>query len=427
VGVTDPTALHYNPGALARLDGTRFLWHQNLVFHDTTFHRAPLSDGWGGDAGTTFAPTEDGESLFPLGGFVALSSDLGQDGWVFAAGVYGPSAVGKHDYPAYGPQSFMLTEMDVVVVYYSLAFSRRWDDTFGVGFTLQWVDVPNMEYELVVNGTSSTKPQQFQPVTEDSGTLLLTRMKLQDRMAISGIAGVWWRPVRWLETGLAWRLAPVALRATGGVETDKPTLITDDLTAEMAYSLPPTARGGVRYVHEEGGRELFDVELDVFWEGWSVVREYDIELEGEISGQEVQDLTVQKAWQDSISVRLGGGVQVIEDILEVNAGGYWERGAAPDAYTHLDFPSFDRLGLGLGLTWTLGAFSLSAAWLHVFQEDRTVTESHGKQLQQRPLHPCPDECEGYSGVVANAGTFESSYDLVSLGVEVDVDALLDRQ
>jgi hypothetical protein len=47
-----------------------------------------------------------------------------------------------------------------------------------------------------------------------------------------------------------------------------------------------------------------------------------------------------------------------------------------------------------------------------------------EQFQQRPAHPCPDECTDPAtgapipGVVANAGKFESSFDIVSLGVDL---------
>ena len=419
VGVTDPTALHYNPGALSRLSGTRVLWHHNLILHETTFQRDPISAGWGGDAGTTFDLAEDGESFFPLGAFIAVSSDLGlTSDWTFAAGLYGPSGVGKHDYEDYGPQSYMLTEMEAILVYYSLAAAWSPNEDFGVGLTLQWVDMPMMEYELVVNGTSSERPNQLQPVPVDSGTLLKTRMVLSDRMAFSGIAGVWWRPAKWLETGLAGRFMPIGLEPEGGVETDKPTLITDDLTAHMALDLPMTARGGIRYLHYEGDRRWFDVELDVFWENWSTFDAFDVKLDGAISGQEVKDLSIPKAWQDSVSVRLGSGINLVDEVLEVSLGALVEEGAVPDNYTHLDYPSFDRLGLATGVVWDLGGYRLSASYMHIFQETRTVTESRGKQFQQRPLHPCPEECEGLSGVVANAGTFESSYDLFSIGLEV---------
>jgi long-subunit fatty acid transport protein len=133
---------------------------------------------------------------------------------------------------------------------------------------------------------------------------------------------------------------------------------------------------------------------------------------------------MEKQWQDTVSVRLGGEYRVLPEVLDVRAGTFVENGAAPDAYSHIDFPSFDRLGLGLGLTWhALKTLSLSAGYMHIFQETREVSEAKGKQFQQRPAHPCPQECTDpetgapVPGVVANAGTFETGFDLLSFGVD----------
>ena len=93
----------------------------------------------------------------------------------------------------------------------------------------------------------------------------------------------------------------------------------------------------------------------------------------------------------------------------------------PANYEHIDFMSFDRVGLSVGFGGEFGIFRFMAAYMHVFQEPRAVSEALGKVFQQRPLSPCPDEClsgeTGISGVPVNAGVFKSSYDIVSLSLE----------
>ena len=422
VGVNDLTAIHYNPGALARLGGSRLMWHHNLAFHDMRFNRAPVT-GFGKDAGTEFDAADESSDLFAKGGFVAAASDFGLDDFMFAFGVYGPSSIGRLDYTDYGPQSFMLTEMDVLVLYYSLSAAWQIPDKLGIGLTLQWVDVPRMDYELVIDATSTESAAQLDPMPSEATTQILTNLQLEDRASWAAIAGAWYRPWRFLELGLASRFVPAYIQAKGSVEVDKPSLVTDDLTAEMEYQMPVQVRGGVRYIHESGDREQFDLELDVFWENWSAIDAYDMKFHGAISGQEVQDLSMQKAWRDTVSVRIGSDINVVDDHLKARVGGFWESGAVPENYEHLDFPSFDRFGLGAGLTGTFGAISLSVAYMHIFQEDREVSALHAKQFQQRPLNPCPDRCSGYSGVPANAGTFESSYDIVSVGLDVAISEL----
>lgn len=423
VGASDLTALQHNPGALSRLGGTRILLHHNLVFHRTAFDRAPLAEGWGDYAGLDPLPDaaaeEDQKSLFALGGFFALSSDFGLDDWVFALGVYGPSSVGSHQYDPYGPTSFMLTDLEVLLLYYTAAVAWQIPEKFGVGLSLQYVDMPKMKYGLVVDAATTSQLDPI-PRAMDS-TQLEATLDLEDRFAFTAQIGMWWRPVRWLEVGAAGRVIPIQLEAKGGVSVDKPELVSEAVSARLPLTLPATARGGVRYIHEVGGQEVFDIEANVHWEGWSSIDAYEVDLEGRINGQEVLDLDIPKRWQDTVSVRLGGDWRVLPDRLTLRAGGFYETGAVPDNYSHVDFPSFDRFGVGGGLTVDVGPVALTASYLHVFQEDREVSERHGKYFQQRPLKPCPEDCDGLSGVVGNAGTIESSIALLSLGAEVKFD------
>lgn len=426
VGAKDLTALDHNPGALARLEGSQVMWHHNLLWHQSQFTRATLDAGWLDDGGTTFDTVQDNESLFWLGGFLAASLDLGDltdadyvEDLTIALGVYGPPSVGKQDWPDYGPQSFMLTEADLILAYYSLAVAWQLPETFGVGLTFQWVDLSMMQYELVVDSAPTTGAAALDPIAEPDGGRLLTKLDLQDRVGFTMQVGAWWRPLRWLELGFAGRIIPVEMTPSGGVIVDQPTLITSELDVEMDLTLPLMFRGGLRFIHEEAGEEVFDLELDLHWEGWSVIDQYHVRMDGEISAQEVEDMTIPKAWRDTWALRMGGDWRAMPDLLTVRFGGFWESAAVPMNYTHLDFPSFERGGVSAGFTFDLGPVALSLAYTHVFQETRDVSETKAKTFAQRPLRPCPEYCDGLSGVPASAGRYVTSYDILSLGVDLD--------
>jgi long-subunit fatty acid transport protein len=420
VGVQDLTALYYNPGALARIRGTHALYHHNLIFHQASFERATLSDVWGADSGTTFERVEDGETLAAFNPFAVVASDFGLDSWTFAAGVFGPSAVGRHDYPEYGPQAFMLTDMDIVIAYYSLAAAWQIPRRFGVGITVQYVDLSRLDYGLVVDGAVA---EDLNPVPDPDSTQLVTKLELRDRTAATALVGLWGRPHPNIEVGLGGRVIPVFWNLQGGVATDKPTLVTDELEVEMPLTLPAQVRGGVRYVHERHRRELFDVELDLVWENYAAIEAYEMSMEGRISGQEVENMEVVKDWRDTYSLRLGGDVHLLGGHLSLRAGGLWESGASPESSSHLDFPSFMRGGIAAGISGGHRGVHLTVGYMHIFQEEREVTELGGKAIQQRPLSPCPGGCAGLTGVPANAGVFESSYDMLGLGLDVDFGAL----
>lgn len=421
VGAADLTALHYNPGKLASLGGTRVLYSHNLLFHRTTFQRATLSDAWGPDAGTDFDLARGRSTLFPLGGFGVLASDFGLKNWMFAAGVYGPSAIGRHDYAEYGPQSFMLTKMDVVVIYYSLAAAWELPEKFGVGVTLQYVDLPRMNYGLVVD---STPTAMLDPVPDDQSTQLITDLEMKDRVGFTALLGLWGRPHPRIELGVGGRLIPVKMTPKGSVSTDKTTLLSDDVTAQMEFQLPVQLRGGIRYLHpirkatpEDKGGERFDVELDLFWENWSQIDAYRMDFEGAINGQPIADQVIPKNWRDTFSVRLGGDVNLLDGHLTLRTGGYFETGASHPDFAHLDFPSFNRGGVGGGITGSIRGISLTVGYMHVFQQVQETTELSAKGFQVRPLAGCPERCDGLSGVPANAGVFRSNMDILALSLD----------
>jgi long-subunit fatty acid transport protein len=423
VGAADLTALHYNPGKLASLGGTRVMYSHNLLFHNTTFARSSLSDAWGMDAGTEFELAENRSRLFPLGGFGVVGSDFGLKNWFFALGAYGPSAIGKHDYAAYGPQSFMLTKMDVVVIYYSAAVAWQLPKKFGVGVTLQYVDLPKMTYGLVVD---STPTPTLNPVPDDASTQLITDLQLKDRVGFTALLGVWGRPHPRIEIGAGGRLIPVNMKAKGGVATDKTTLLSDDVKAQLNFQLPVQLRGGLRYLHPfRDGREgeRFDIELDVFWENWSQIKDYRMDFEGAINGQPIADQVIPKNWRDTISVRLGGDVNLLDGHLTLRTGGYFETGASHPDFAHLDFPSFNRGGVGGGLTGSIRGVSLTVGYMHIFQQPQHTTELSAKYFQVRPLAGCPDRCGGLSGVPANAGVFRSNMDILALSLDIHFNAL----
>jgi long-subunit fatty acid transport protein len=423
VGVEDLTAMHYNPGALAKQRGTSLLYNQNLTFHRASFARSPLSASvWGVDE--TFARVQDKKKLFPLGLFAVVGTDFGLRNWTFAAGVYGPSAVGSHDYPEYGPQSFQLTDMSVLLAYYNLSAAWKWRDKFGIGATFQWVDMIQMKYALVVDGAASPNLH----ASPSDSTLLTTKLNLKDHTAATAIIGLWYRPHRRIELGLASRVVPVFLKAKGGVDVDKSTLVTRDIRVELPLVLPATLRGGVRYIHEveKAGktRRWFDLELDVFYENWSVIKSFDLKFDGAISGQELGTVKVAKQWKDTVSVRLGGDFIALPPYLTVRAGGFFESPTQDKQHSHLDFPAFTRGGIGAGLSAGAKGVYATVGYMHVFQQTRTISESAAQVFQQRPLAPCPSECGGLSGVPANAGIFKSSFDLLNLGIEIRFAELL---
>ncbi len=423
----DLTAVHHNPAGLAKLRGTHILYNHTLLWHGTTFTRAPsvVPQSIASDKGLdSFAPVHNESPLFPIGAFLAAGTDFGLEDWTFAVAGHGPNAFGKSSYPEGGGQRWLLTELDSVLLYLSAAAAWRHEDKLGVGLTLSYVTMPWTRYHLINDGISGN---QLNPYSSSSE--ILAKLEVSDPFAWTAAVGAWYRPWSFLELAFSGSVVPVKLDASGditihnvvgGTNFDDEQLMLPNSSAALDMTLPVVLRAGLRYIHESEGREIFDVELDVVYEGWSSIDAFNIDLEGQINLYgltDLPDVVIDKKWRDTLSVRLGGTYNVLEDLLSVSAGGFWEQGATPEAYSHLDFMSFDRLGVGGGVEVRRWGFRFSLAYLHIFQEDREVSEEYAKVFQVRPVSPCPGSCSGFVGVPANAGKFESSFDSLSAGVE----------
>jgi len=156
VRADDPTALMWNPGALVKLRGTHLLIDHVLVFEQSQFTRAASDLPPGNDYGfDPLAPVENEHSLFALGGTIIATSDFGLKNWTFAAGLYGPSGHGAKRYPTDGGQRYMLTALDAVLFFPSLAVAYGDRDRFGIGLTFQLVMAPTLDMQLVIDGSQA--------------------------------------------------------------------------------------------------------------------------------------------------------------------------------------------------------------------------------------------------------------------------------
>ncbi len=426
--VDDPSAVDLNPGALSRLHGGRFLYSHELLWSHATFKRAASSipqDANVTPAADPSVEVQNGDDLFPLGVSLAATHDFGLPGFTFGLSLYGPHGAASSAWPVKGGQRYMVTGFDGVILFpgVSVAYGT---ESFGIGVTLQAATLPNVKYRLVVDGIKSGPLNPLASSAEVEATVTG-----RDPFAPTAIVGTWYRPVPEVEIALSGRAVPVVFHAEGHLKIanvpDQSGFTPDQLKLEDAgakfdIKLPPTARLGLRYRHLNGEREVFDVELDGTYEAWSIFNQLGLDLSGEINlygGETLPDVKLEKRWRDTLGARLGGSYAAVPERLWVSAGAFVEQGAVPPRYEDLDFMSFARLGLGTGVRGTVydgEAFGLTAsmAYMHVFQEDRTVSERDGKVFQQRPLAPCPEDCGGRSGVPANAGHFTSSFD--QLGV-----------
>ena len=426
--VDDGTAIAHNPGRLSQATGTQLQWSHQVIWSHETFTRAPSQvpqkDIVGATTAEALQPSSNQTPVFPLGAFLVATHRLTPE-LTLALGGYGPSAIGYKDFNTQGGQRYMLTKLDALMAYASLAVAYGKQDLYGVGVTLQWAMMPKTDMTLVIDAATGGAQSPYY-----AGNDVLATIRLKDMTAFSAIVGGWYRVSPNLDVALSGRALPVRFDAEGdlaltndregtGAKFTPPQLAVTGSKARLKLQIAPTAALGARYRSlDSSGAEAWDAEVNAVWEGWSVIDQYDVQTEGKINlfaKQDSPNVAIAKKWRDTLALRVGG-TKWLDSALGVSLGGYVEQGATPLNYSHLDFPSFNRVGVGAGVRYKGKALDANFAYAHVFQETRTVSEQYGKVTQQRPLSPCPAGCDGNGDLPANAGTFETGYDMFTASV-----------
>ncbi len=478
----DLSAIELNPAGLVKLKGTHIYLGNNFTKHtmeysplvtyelrsdadeySKLYKPLPPEDWYHGKTVSNRGPVQ---ILTPL---VGVSTDFGLKDWRFALGVYGPSAYAKTSYEARQPQQYMLIKQDVLLAYYTASVAWQPAKNLGFGLSFHWVDLLQTRLSMAVSGyfydsrIKSTFGQDEHMGYLDYQSIdafdVTAHLDVADRFSFAATLGAWWCPIPNLEAGLSFRFPTIPLEATGkselgfsgseiakmyqnGVDSQgKEGLVVfqDNGTSSASIpttfkmALPPVARAGIRFVDYRTGKEeeLWDIELDVVWEGWSVLENYIVELDGYVqvvgSGAtdtqrwEFRNVVIPKKYRDTWSLRLGGQVNPLS-WLEVRAGGYLETGSVPDSTTNLDFASFNRLGLALGFSVSYRFAKLSVSYSHVFQETRTVGADESVLYRQFPLlNRSPETViEGYLDPLrVGAGRYVSSFDVVSVALSAN--------
>jgi long-chain fatty acid transport protein len=434
----DLGAIMFNPAGLAELDGTMIQLANQLSYNAYSYTRAPTSDyGAVPDAGgkfptATFATVHNQQPWQPLLPMLGAASRLGLSNWTFALAAFAPSGIGREEYPEDGAQRFMLVKRDAVILSYAGSAAWRHGDLFGIGATAQWIHVPRLVYSLRVDGTRS--PGEINPVS--SPLEMLTTIDGSDPMTLNAIVGAWLRPTPAFEIAVSGQILPAKIVAHSqlkleprGSNLGKLTVGAGANDVTVTLPLPLLARAAARYRHLVGGLELFDLELDAEYETWSRVDRFTVDahhLRVDYGGDHIfiDQIQIEKQWQDTLTLKLGGDYAVLPGRLTLRAGAFYLTPVAPLAYTSLDFTTAARRGGSLGASLLVGRFELSVAYQVRLQPRVHVAEADGRVYQQVPGSACTapytdtENCNSHTlgapGPVVNAGTYQATSHLVLL-------------
>jgi long-chain fatty acid transport protein len=432
----DLTAVMYNPATLSGVNGTSVQLANRFSYNTHEFTRAPTLD-YGAAAATpplVSFETVTSSGFQALEPFLGVATDFGLTDWGFALSAYAPPGVANEALPTDGGSRYMMVSRDVLMVNYVGSAAWRFGDVFGLGVSAQWVAVPKIRYQLVVDATSA--PASANPVSSQLD--MLATVEGADPFTLNAIVGAWFRPAEFLEIGISGSVLPSNIEAEGTLSIDPIVdigqsvnlvredpllgrLPADDVTLELP--LPLIGRAGVRYIQRDGQREAWDIEFDVVYETWSRVERFTLDsnnLIGVYMGNDLRVglINVEKQWQDTLAFQLGGDVAVIPDKLSLRAGAGYESAVAEPAYAHVDFPSGAHVAAGLGASVRFGALEVSLAYELRVQQQVEVSEAEGRIHQEVPGSAClapytdPNTCHpaliGQRSPVVNAGTYDAT-------------------
>jgi long-chain fatty acid transport protein len=429
----DGTAIYYNPAGLARQRGTRLYGGANLYLHSFQFQRSgsfadkasdPLTP-WGGrpfprltnSAGPFFSP------------FVALSTDFASlDRLTLAAGVFSPPMVGNRTFPLATGGAPAASRYDFVQSRSTLLLP-----TVAAGYRVtRWLDV-GLSAHLVFARFDQTMVSyadqgncanvEYQPC-DSRGVLLATAT------SFAGTLGALARPSPRLAFGLSVR-TPVSLNAQGTFDPQAPPGAPAPVAsgeATFASRLPLLVRAGGRYVAMDGDFEVYDLELDATYERWRAAQGDGQRLRApQLGSWKDIDTLVIHGFKDTLSVRAGGAynLQLLEGVLALRAGAFFDSPTTPVAYTRIDVDTLAKLAGTVGVGYRRGGVAVDLGYAAVASVPRLVGEGQG---EVRPVNNAqggrPVDSKGALLPAVNEGAYKGFTHVVSLGLSVTFDELL---
>jgi long-chain fatty acid transport protein len=469
----DPTAIVLNPAGLGFQRGYSLTFDSNLIQQDVCVQRAGTYPGTPGPY--TYAGQPYPEVCRNLSGvfyipMVAAAFDLGLKNWTFAIGGYGPHAVGRREFPmsvtvqdtegrnvrAPGPTRYDVENLNVIVIFFTLAAAYRPVDWLSFGVALQIV-YSQLDYSVYVPLQTNYDPDgdiRFRILTEG--------------VAYTGLLSVLANPFRGLYLGASVRL-PVKAETKGDAWINMPASYAsisnviewgrtcdDDSQdnwcptkhkAGLVTELPMALRTGIRYAWKmkghQGAPDLVDIELDLVWERWSAIKSFDTQLNARMLGTPMEVFALPHHYQDVVEYRLGGSVTVPKKLgggwLTFRLGTYYGNDASPLEYTRLDYAAWARVGVFAGMSYRILGMDLHLGFAYIWNGTGERWKPWSFKSKRQVDHSClqpidafqapnPDRCANPADSPLSSdmtrGTYHGSFLVLSLGLTVRFDELV---
>jgi len=328
----------------------------------------------------------------------------------FAFGFYSPFAPDT-SFPEEGPQRYTSKQLTIYQFSVGPSVAVQLHDMLTLGLGLQW------QYFQLANKLDITIGGQDNPGGDVASDLTAT-----DVFTPNVNGGLLFEPVKQVSVGISVQ-PPTQFNAHGPLTIDFAGSATEQLMNEARYTddeislaikLPWVVRGGVAV------RPIEDLEIEAaaVWQDWSTMEDIAItdisiplDSDSDLVPETIDnDIGLPAGLQDTISLRLGGEMRVIDE-LAVRAGGFWEStGLTPqEVSVQLYDTSKVQLATGGSLFLSDQKVRIDASFAWLFLQSHSVTDSTVVQVDsgEFPLADGP--------LVVGNGNYASSGWTVGLG------------
>lgn len=338
--VADPSAVFYNPAALARLEGTQIIVGGTMLTPVTSFSGVAPYPGYG--------VTEEMKRQYFYPPTVYVSHHL-SNGWAAGAGLNAPFGLGiEWKNPDAFTGRYIVTKADLQALNAnaSAAYARgeKWSAGIGADMMFAKVKLQNREQAVVPGGGGAVVDVARVALESDYKT------------------GWGWNAAVSLLPAPEWKLAAsyhskVIVDATGDAIFTQ--ILTGDavLDGAVAAGLPPNQGVStvLRFPAIWTGAAAFSprpewtLEADANFIEWSVFEDLPIRFDQTPSANQ----TIIENYKDSWQFRIGAEHRL--PAFTYRFGYYYDQAAAPDESLTPILPDANRNGATLGLGFKLGA------------------------------------------------------------------------
>ena len=441
-GGDDLGAIAYNPAGIYEAGG-QFLIDGAWVHFTSDYSRQVLIQQSDPNTGLpvgstvqTFAPVQGKTPFLPIP-TLAVSFRV-HPRWVVALGVFAPYAAlptypsaddfkGKStaEIAAGSPQRYSLVTLDgsalaVIAAGAAFAPTKEWR----IGVTAGML---TGKFNTTV-AFSGCIPERFLCAQESPAWDVLTQLDVGPIFSPYGALGAVWIPHPHWRVGISSQL-PIYVRASATVKTRLPaTPIFEKAKqegedADVAFDLPWNVKFGV----ETRMIENLRIELGAAFERWSMHDSIRMTPHG-IALTDVAllpkqlfipPIALQRNFQDSASVRLGGeySFEISNVPLTARAGVSYESSAIPKEYLSVLTLDAGKITTALGASVKLGKLRVDFTYAHLFAFDTTVDPREARITQVSPVTANPPKNPDY----INGGVYSQRADVVGLGIAYTFD------